>query len=192
MEFNKFIVYRCITLKRKPAILIIVYGAISGFVSGIVMMIVAMSTTVMIGMPYDTIPKAIGTAFGSSLDTLIPVGLGMHLLTSTLIGIIFGITTSNSSKLRITGYGKGIGMGIITGMVAFAVISIPVSTFVLPPILVKFMIHMHPQMTQQMAMNVLQQKKTLILSTTILRHLIYGAILGMMTSALVLRKQVTK
>lgn len=179
------------TLKQKSSIFIIVYGTISGFVSGTVMMIMAMSTTVMIGMPFDTIPKAIGTAFGSTPDILIPVGLGMHLLTSTLIGIIFGITTSNTGKLRITGYGKGIGMGVITGVIAFAVISIPVSTFVLPPILVKFMIHMHPQMTQQMAMNALQQKMALILSTTILRHLVYGAILGMMTSVLVLRKQVT-
>lgn len=150
-----------------------------------------MSTTVMIGMPYDTIPKAIGTAFGSQPDNVIVTGLGMHLLTSTLVGIIFGIVTSSVRKLQITGLGKGIGLGLITGMIAFVIISIPVTTNVLPPILVKFIMHLHPGMTQHMAMTVLQQKKMLIMSTAILRHLVYGAILGIITSVLVLRKPVT-
>lgn len=178
------------TILQYPKKASIGYGAISGFVAGIVMMGVAMSTTVMIGMPYDTIPKAIGTALDSSPDNLIATGLGMHLLTSTLVGIIFGSVTS-INKLRITGFGKGITMAIATGMIAFVVISLPVSNFVLPPILVKFIMHMHPGMTQQMAMSAIQQKKILILLTAILRHLVYGAVLGIITSALVLRKPVT-
>ncbi|MGI0061232.1 MAG: hypothetical protein ACREBA_02130 [Nitrosotalea sp.] len=176
-------------LSQYPRKASIGYGAIAGFVAGIAMMGVAMSTTVMIGMPYDTIPKAIGTAFGSQGNALIATGLGMHLLTSTLVGIIFGIVTFSVRKLQITGLGKGIGLGLVTGMIAFVVISIPVTTNVLPPILVKFIMHMHPGMTQQMAMGALQQKKMLITSTAILRHLVYGVILGILTSVLVLRKK---
>lgn len=177
-------------LSQYPRKKSIVYGAIAGFVAGIVMMGVAMATTVMIGMPYDTIPKAIGTAFGSSPDTSIPTGLGMHLLTSTLVGIIFGTVTGNVEKIQITGFGKGIGFGIITGMIAFVVISLPVSIVVLPPILVKFMLHMHPGMTQEMAMSALQQKKMAIMSAAMLRHLVYGAILG--TIVTIMATRITK
>jgi len=165
------------------------YSAIGGFVAGIVMMGVAMTTTVMIGMPYDTIPKAIGTAFGASLNNLIVTGLGMHLLTSIVVGIIFGIVTGNVKKLQITGFRKGIGLGLITGIIAFVVISLPVSTVVLPPILVKFIMHMHPDMTKEMAMIALQQKKMLIMSTAIIRHLVYGVILGTIVTIIIIRLQ---
>jgi len=163
----------------------ILFGAIGGFVGGLVMIPFMMLTAMMAGMPANTMPFAMGLAFGANQNDAMMRGLGMHLLTSTLIGIIFGAVTSVVGKLRITGFGKGIAEGLITGMIAFAVLFVPVSMVLMPPVLINMMIQMDPTMTQQQAMGMLQQGIPMMMGIGVLEHLVYGAVLGAMTSVLV-------
>jgi hypothetical protein len=165
----------------------ILFGAVGGFVGGLVMIPFMMLTAMMAGMPANTMPVAMGLAFGANQNNAMMTGLGMHLLTSTLIGIIFGAVTGTVGKLRITGFGKGIGEGLITGMIAFAVLFIPISMMVMPPVLMKMMMQMNPNMTQQQAMGMLQQGMPMMMGIGILEHLAYGAVLGAVASALVLK-----
>ncbi len=166
----------------------IAFGVIGGFVGGLVMIPLMMLTAIMAGMPEDTMPVAMGLAFGASQNEAMTSGLGMHLLTSSLIGVIFGATTSRVSKLRITSFGKGVSEGVITGMIAFVVLFIPISMMVMPPVLIEMMIQMNPSMTQQQAMEMLQQGMPMMMGVGVLEHLIYGAVLGAITSALVLKR----
>lgn len=170
------------------------FGAIGGFVAGLVMAPFFMLTAIMAGMPTNTIPIAIGLAFGASQDNnAMMIGSGLHMLTSTLIGIIFGAVTAAASKLRITSFRKGVGEGLATGMIAFAVLFIPISMFVMSPVLVQMMMQMDLSLTQQQAMSVLQQGIPLMIGIGILEHLVYGAVLGAVTSALMLKvKRVRK
>jgi hypothetical protein len=165
----------------------ILFGAIGGFVGGLVMIPFMMLTAIMAGMPANTIVVAMGLAFGANQNNAMTMGLGMHLLTSTLIGVIFGAITASVGKLRITGFRKGIVEGLITGMIAFAVLFIPISMMVMPPVLIKMMIQMNPSVTQQQAMGMLQQGTPMMMGIGILEHLVYGAVLGAITSALVLK-----
>src|ERR687887_562229 len=165
----------------------ILFGAVGGFVGGLVMIPFMMLTAMMAGMPANTMPVAMGLAFGANQNNAMMTGLGMHLLTSTLIGIIFGAVTGTVGKLRITGFGKGIGEGLITGMIAFAVLFIPISMMVMPPVLMKMMMQMNPNMTQQQAMGMLQQGMPMMMGIGVLEHLAYGAVLGAVASALVLK-----
>ena len=71
------------------------------------MMLIAM----MAGMPANTMPVAMSMAFGVNQNDAMMTGLGMHLLTSTLIGVIFGAVTGSVDKLKITRFRKGIGEG---------------------------------------------------------------------------------
>ena len=146
-----------------------------------------MLTAMMAGMPANTMPVAMGLAFGANQNNAMMTGLGMHLLTSTLIGIIFGAVTGTVGKLRITGFGKGIGEGLITGMIAFAVLFIPISMMVMSSVLMKMMMQMNPNMTQQQAMGMLQQGMPMMMGIGVLEHLAYGAVLGAVASALVLK-----
>ena len=176
------------TVSQYPGRISIQYGALAGFIAGIVMMGVAIATTVAIGMPYDTIPKAVGVAFGFEPDYLVIAGIGMHLYTSTVIGFFFGLVTSAFPRFHITSLRKGILMGIGTAMIAFAAISLPLSTLVLPPIIAKIMANMAPGMTPEMALVAMMSKKALVISSPLARHLAYGAILGMITAVFVIRK----
>jgi hypothetical protein len=88
-------------------------------------------------------------------------------------------------KLRITGFRKGIAEGLITGMIAFVVLFIPVSMVLMPPVLIDMTIQMNPTMTQQQAMGMLQQGMSMMIGIGVLEHLAYGAVLGAITSVLV-------
>ena len=111
----------------------IAIGAISGLAAGLVMAPFLMLTGLIAGMPANTMPIAIGLAFVTSMDNAAMVGFGMHLITSILIGIIFGVVIAKVNKLRITGFTKGTIEGLITGMIAFVVLFIPISRAMIPP-----------------------------------------------------------
>jgi len=117
----------------------IMFGAIAGFVAGLVMAPFIMITAILAGMPPDTMPIAMGLMFdpSSSKDTAMMIGFGMHMLTSILIGIIFGTVISLVKKFWITGFGKGIIEGLVTGIIAFVILFIPISMGAMPPILMK-------------------------------------------------------
>jgi hypothetical protein len=163
----------------------ILFGAIGGFVGGLIMIPFMMLTAIMAGMPANTMPVAMGLVFGTNQNDAMTGGLGMHLLTSALIGVVFGAVTSVFGKLRITGFGKGVAEGLITGIIAFVVLFIPVSMVVMPPVLIDMMMQMNPTMTQQEAMGLLQQGMPMMMGIGVLEHLVYGAVLGAITSTLV-------
>ena len=166
----------------------IVFGAIGGFVAGLVMAPFIMITAVLAGMPPDTMLIAMGLMFGDfSIDSAMMVGFGMHMLTSILIGIIFGVVTSLVKKFWLTGFRKGIVEGLITGMIAFVVLFIPISMGVMPPILMKMAMQMNPTMTQQQIMGMMQQNMPMMMGIGILEHLVYGAVLGAVTTVLILK-----
>ncbi|MDP8906282.1 MAG: hypothetical protein M3M88_02035 [Thermoproteota archaeon] len=166
------------------------FGAIGGFVAGLVMAPFLMITAMMAGMPADTMPTAMGLAFGAGKDNAMMVGFGMHMLTSVLIGVIFGAVTS-IKKLRIRGFAKGIAEGIIAGMVAFAVIFIPVSMMMMPPVLVGMVKQMNPAMGESQIMGMLQQNMPLMFGMGIVEHLVYGVVLGAVVSALIIKTRPT-
>src|SRR5919109_3038907 len=167
----------------------ITFGAIGGFVAGLVMAPFIMITAVLAGMPPDTMLIAMGLMFGpsSSKDIAMMFGFGMHMLTSVLLGIIFGVVTSLVRKFWITGFGKGIVEGLITGMIAFVVLFIPISMGAMPPILMKMAMQMNPTMTQQQIMGMMQQNMPMMMGMGILEHLVYGAVLGALTITLILK-----
>jgi hypothetical protein len=77
---------------------------------------------------------------------LVPLGVSVHLITSTVIGAIFGLVISGVNKLRITGFAKGIGFGVATGLIAFVIIFLPVAIIVMPPKMIDLMNAMNSQM----------------------------------------------
>lgn len=172
---------RSIVIKSIP------FGAIGGFLVGLVMSPFIIITAILTGMQLDTMPIAMGLMFGPfSKDNALTIGFGMHMLTSILIGVLFGAVSSLISKLMITTFRKGIIEGVITGMIAFVVISIPISMNV-TPILMKMAMEMNPTMTQQQIMSGMQQNMPAVFGLGIIRDLVYGVVLGAVTTSLILK-----
>ncbi len=165
-------------------------GTIGGIVAGIVMLAPMMVMMSMMSLPSDLFPKLLGLTIGLTPDSATMAGMALHFVGSILIGLVFGVVVS-SSKLSITSFKKGIGLGIATGAVSFVVLFLPMMMIVFTSSMMNLMIMMNPGATQEMIMNQLQSMQPVILSGSIIAHLIYGAVLGVMTSLILINWKLT-
>lgn len=164
------------------------FGAISGFVAGIIMTPFLMLIGVIMGIDPNTISIARGMAFGFNNDNnnALIVGLVMHLLTSTVIGIIFAILVTKVNRLKITGYKKGLIEGIIMGIVVFAILYIPTTLVMIQPQLqILISAHNNPALSQMQTQ--ILGENMLIMGLGFLAHIVYGIVLGSMTTFLLRR-----
>lgn len=164
----------------------VVIGAISGAIAGAVMILPMMVTNTQMGLPADVFPILIGTMMGQGTSTAAGAGTAIHMLTSVLIGIIFGAVTS-TDKLGLTSFGKGIGLGLITGIIAFAVLFLPMMMTVLPPQMIALMQMMNPSAPLNMVMQQIQAMMPMMIGNSILAHLVYGVVLGVVATAIIRR-----
>lgn len=162
-------------------------GAAGGIVAGIVMLVPMMLMMSMMNLPSDLFPKLLGLTMGLSPDSAVMAGTGLHFVASIAIGLVFGAVVS-SSKLSISSFKKGIGLGIITGAISFVILFLPMMMAVLPSSMMNLMVMMNPGAPKEMIMSQLQSMQPLILSGSFISHLIYGAVLGTITSLILIRK----
>ncbi len=165
------------------------FGAISGFVAGIIMTPFLMLIGVIMGIDPNTISIARGMAFGFNNDNnnALIVGLVMHLLTSTVIGIIFAILVTKVSRFEITGYKKGLIEGIILGITVFAILYIPTTLVMIQPQLqILISAQNNPALSQTQTQ--LLGENMLVTGLGFLAHIVYGVVLGSMATFLLRRR----
>ena len=159
-------------------------GLIGGIIAGIVMLIPMMFMMSMMDLPSDLFPILVGMSLGQSQESAAMIGIVIHFIPSILIGIIFGAVIS-TSKLSIKSFKKGISLGIAAGIISFAVIFIPMMMNVIPPTMLQLMQMMNPEAPQDMIMQQLQSMQPMLLAGSFVSHIIYGIILGSITSGIV-------
>ncbi|MGH2611787.1 MAG: hypothetical protein ACRDFB_01910 [Rhabdochlamydiaceae bacterium] len=106
-------------------------GIIGGIAGGSVMYGMMSILMTQIGMGANCFAIIMGLITGQSYENALYPGITAHFLTSIAIGVAFGAII-NVKKLQIHGFGKGIGLGVATGIIAFAVIFVPIAMTVLP------------------------------------------------------------
>ncbi len=108
-------------------------AGIAGGVAGGAAMYGIMSVIMTsIGMGPNCFAIIMGMITGQPYDAAIGPGIAAHFGTSIAIGAIFGAVVS-TRKLQLSGFPKGIGLGIATGVIAYVVIFLPIATTVMPP-----------------------------------------------------------
>jgi hypothetical protein len=159
------------------------FGAIAGLAAGIIMTPFLMLFGVIMGIDPNTISIARGMAFGFNNDNnnALVVGLVMHLLTSIMVGIIFAIMITKVSRLKITGYKKGLIEGIIMGISVFVFLYIPTTLVLIQPQLHILISQNNPGLSQTQAF---QANMLIVMEIGFLAHIIYGVALGDMTTFL--------
>jgi len=159
-------------------------GAIGGIVAGIVMLAPMMGMMSMMNLPHDLFPKLIGLSIGQTMESASSFGTVLHFLPSIVVGVIFGAVVS-SSRLSITSFKKGIPLGIAAGIISFIVLFLPFMMTVLPPIMMQLMQMMNPEAPQEMVMTQLQGMQPMMLAGALISHIIYGAVLGLVSTAII-------
>jgi hypothetical protein len=166
-------------------------GATSGLAAGTIMTPFLMLIGVIMSIDPNTISIARGMAFGFNSDNnyALIVGLVIHLLTGTVIGIIFAILVKKINLLKITGYKKGLLEGIIMGIVVYAILYIPTTLVMIQPQLHILISQSNPALSQTQVQ--ILGENTLITGLGFLAHIIYGVALGSMVTFLFKKKRLS-
>lgn len=98
-----------------------------------------------------------------------------------MVGIIFAILITKVSRLKITGYKKGLIEGIIMGIAVFLVLYILTTLVLIQPQLHILMSQNNPGLSQIQAF---QENMPIARGIGFLAHIIYGVALGDITTFL--------
>ncbi len=162
-------------------------GALGGGIASILMYPFLFLTTSMMGIPLDDLSIARGMAISNINDNYhlnLALGIGMHLVTGVISGAIFTIIVSTIKKFRIINYKRGIIEGIVYSIIIFIVLYIPTTMSRVHPNLVDIMSQSNPAQSSSKDQKAVEQNLIPIYGFGFIAHIIFGLILGLMTSLL--------
>lgn len=160
-------------------------GAIAGLVGGIIMIPFFLIPGIFNGIEHTMLLfEVIGNAFGVIDNTAAVVGVIAHLITSVLVGIIFGIIIDKIKKFELTSVRKSIGIGLVAGMVVFVTLILPIFGVLLPPALIQNAVHTYHVTTQQATVYYQEEGFSKSMIFGLIQNLVYGIVLSLVTRTL--------
>jgi hypothetical protein len=131
--------------------------------------------------PTETSPgtfyRMIGMAFGQGPPNDLYVGFLLHMVTATIIGIAYMIISNSVKKLYIGSVFKGLATGIITGVVVWAALFLPLNFGVMLPML-QGIVAQGPGAPMYELAQTLAALSTTILVGSLALHIVFGGVLG--------------
>lgn len=112
------------------------------------------------------------------------VGIGLHFVIATTIGIITGIILHKGIKFNISKLSNGLIYGVISGIIVYFVFFMPVQYFVLGPNMVDVLMEINPTMSFGDATSHAQNNISVKLLDSYFTHLIWGISVGVIASLL--------
>lgn len=164
-------------------------GAMAGFIAACILVGLIFAGDAVLGLPPGTFYSIIGVAMGGlEMPVSIYFGVGLHLLTGTLVGATFGYITAVVGPFNITSTARGTLVGVLAGFIAFSLLFIPLTRFEVEPSLMGILASIYPPGTSEV---VLQNKvldiMSAVLAGAIILHVAYGAMMGAITALLLTR-----
>ena len=166
-------------IDRTPK-MIIVYCTLAGLISaGIISGLLAVIDFAS-GTPSGTFFAVIGLSLGfNDPSSAQYVGLGLHTLTGTVAGNIFGQIALFWRKLIPYNVKRGVSFGLLLGISLWVVLFAPLATFGIQPKLDTFMITEANTYAHSIA-NHFAGLYYFVLGASLLFHLVYGAVFGLL------------
>ena len=165
------------------------YGALAGAIgawaiSG-VLLLVELTMGFQQGLFYSVIGLAIS---GSTSVTFVGaqyIGLLLHVLTGTLVGTIGGFTMAVCPLFRIYNIRKSLVMGVVIGLTAWVLIFLPISIGIVIPSMDKVLVPLGSNLPLYTFANQIAGIIWLVIAGSIIFHVFYGLVFGLMMSILI-------
>ena len=164
---------------QKSSKLYIVYCSLAGLIaawaiSGLLTIVDFISQT-----PPGTFFGVIGISLGFYDPSIAQyIGFVLHLLTGLTAGNIFGQVSLFWKGLSPYNSQHGILMGMIVGILLWAILFLPLATFIIQPRLDSFASSMVPNQYVYSIASHFQNLYYIIIGGSFMFHLVYGALLG--------------
>jgi hypothetical protein len=160
------------TVLRRPP------GIIAGVTAGWAVFGLFLAIDSELRLPPGTFYKMVGLAFGVGPPYGLYIGFALHMITAIVIGIIYSSISTRVKKLHIDSVPKGLGTGILTGVVVWAIFFLPLNYVVMQPTLQNMVKTLNPSTSEyQMAKQLLQLSSTIFFGALAL-HVVFGGVMG--------------
>ncbi len=171
-----------LNLQNPSPKLFIIYCTLAGFIaswgiSGLLVSIDLISQT-----PPGSFFGVIGISLGYYDPVTAPlIGFGLHVLTGTIAGNIFGQVSLFWKRISPYNSKHGLKTGMIVGVILWAVLFVPVALLVIQPTLDSFNSGITPNQYVYSIVSNFSSLSGIIIAGSLVFHLIYGSILGYMS-----------
>ena len=169
------------------------YGAIAGLIATWSISTAIAASELELGLPISTFYAVMGISLGSiDFVTAAYLGFGLHLLTGTILGAAFGGLAARVEMRRnntnIFDPYRSILMGIVTGIVVWLVLFLPITALIIQPSLGRIAdtlsLSQDNTMLSIFESNSLSQSFRGIALSAVAFHILWGAIFGFIISSL--------
>ena len=131
-----------------------------------------------LNLPPGTFYKMIGLAFGIDSSYAVYIGFLLHMITGTIIGIVYSTLSKNIKKLYITSVYKGVGTGILTGVVVWVILFLPLNYGIMQPTLQNMISTLNPTSTEYLMAEQLLELSNVIVFGSLAIHVVFGGVMG--------------
>jgi len=160
--------------------MVVVYCTLAGVISATIISGLLEVIDFASGTPSGTFFAVIGLSLGFNDPALVQnIGLGLHILTGTVAGNIFGQVALFWRKLVPYNMVRGVTFGLILGLSLWAILFAPLATFGIQPRLDTFMNTEANPYAHSIATH-FAGLYTLVLVASLAFHLVYGAVFGLL------------
>jgi hypothetical protein len=153
-------------------------------VAGIVMYPFLVIISNVMGIPSDSLSIArsmsISHSYNNNFNLIL--GIGMHLFTSAIAGIIFGFVIEIVNKFKITTFRKGIKEGIIWAIIIFFILYFPTTIIIVQPNLLEIIHQVNSTHSSLQNQQIFEQMIIPLYGFGFIAHIVFGAILGFLMS----------
>jgi hypothetical protein len=162
-------------------------GAWAGFISAwsvsSVLLVVELTSGVQSGIFYSVIGVALGVT-GDPVDSAL-AGFLLHILTGTLVGAAGGFSIAVCPVLTIYRIAKSLAVGVSIGMVAWAVLFLPITALVVLPVLDRVLVPSTDNSELYAIASQASGMLTVIIAGSAVFHALYGLVYGTMMTLLI-------
>lgn len=164
---------------------VLAYCTLAGLVASIIISGLLFSLDLISKTPSGTFFAVIGSSLGFYDPNTSPyVGLLLHFATGTVAGNLLGQGAIFWDRITPIGIKRGTILGIITGISLWLVLFLPLTTYIIQPKLDVFNFSAPNQYIYVIAQH-FQGLNTVVIMGSLVFHIIYGIIVGLIAGRLI-------
>lgn len=129
-------------------------------------------------LPPGALYKMVGLAFGVDPSYAVYFGFTLYMVTAVIIGIAYSTISKHFKILYINSLIKGVGTGILAGVIVWAVLFLPINHFFMQPILQNLLNTASPTSEEYLLAKQFLQVSDTIFFGSLALHVVFGGVMG--------------
>jgi uncharacterized membrane protein YqgA involved in biofilm formation len=160
-----------IVIKRPP-------GIIAGLTAAWAIFGLFLALDQEMGLQPGALFQMVGIAFGIETSYAVYIGFLLYMITAVIIGIIYSGISKRIKVLYINSVLKGVGTGILAGIIVWGVLFMPINYVIMQPTLQKMVVESNPSSSEYAMANKLIELSNTIFWGSLSLHIVFGGVMG--------------